>query len=97
MLLEKVALELKRLPTQQATVRFQFDGVDIIGRVGDSVAAALLASGSTVIGRHQVSGAHRGPYCLMGTCYECLVEIDQTTTQACQVQVVDGLKVKSLR
>lgn len=89
-------MELKRLRGQRATVRFHFDGVEIAGCEGDSLAAALLANGQTVLGRNLVSGSARGPYCLMGTCYECLVEIDQTTVQACQVQIVDGLEVKGL-
>jgi len=89
-------LKFKRLLSQRATVLFRFDGVELTGCEGDSLVAALLANGSAVLGKNLVSGAARGPYCLMGSCYECLVEIDQTTVQACQVQITDGLEVKSL-
>ncbi|MFL2542150.1 MAG: (2Fe-2S)-binding protein [Candidatus Latescibacterota bacterium] len=41
-----------------------------------------------------VSGAARAPYCLMGTCFECLMEIDGVENrQACMTIVVDGMTV----
>src|SRR5439155_4338821 len=39
---------------------------------GDTVAAALLASGRWTF-RRDYAGAARGPFCLMGVCQECLV------------------------
>ncbi len=41
---------------------------------GESLAAALLAAGFRAFGRRP-SGEARGPYCNMGVCHECWVEI----------------------
>ena len=61
----------------------------------DNVAAAMLSAGIVVARTTPVSGAHRGPYCMMGTCFECLVEIDGAPNQqACQTQVRDGMNIK---
>ena len=60
----------------------------------DNVAAAMLSAGIVVARTTAVSGAHRGPYCMMGTCFECLVEIDGVPNQqACQTQVRDGMNI----
>ena len=57
-------------------VTFTFDGVPITASVEDSVAAALLAAGIRSCRTTPLSGAARGPYCMMGVCFECLVRID---------------------
>ena len=60
----------------------------------DSVAAAMLVAGFATTRTTPVSGAHRGPYCMMGTCFECLVEIDGVSNQqACRTQVREGMRV----
>jgi predicted molibdopterin-dependent oxidoreductase YjgC len=60
----------------------------------DNVAAAMLCAGIVVARTTAVSGAHRGPYCMMGICFECLVEIDGVPNQqACQTQVRDGMNI----
>ena len=60
---------------------------------GDTVAAALLASGRWTFRRDQ-AGAPRGPFCLMGVCQECLVEIDGVPNRrACLLPVAHGMRV----
>lgn len=40
------------------------------------------------------SGATRAPYCLMGACFECLVEIDGVTSvRSCMVRARSGMVV----
>ena len=74
-----------------------FDGRTIEARSGDSVAAALIAAGVTVTRTTPVSGAARGPYCMMGVCFECLMEIDGVqNVQGCMVQVCEGMTVRSM-
>jgi predicted molibdopterin-dependent oxidoreductase YjgC len=42
-----------------------------------------------------VSGAPRAPYCLMGVCFECLVEVDGVRDrQACLTTIRDGMRVR---
>ena len=55
------------------------EGEEILAEQGDSVAAALLATGISVFRHTAVSGAARAPFCMIGNCFECLVEIDGET------------------
>ena len=61
----------------------------------DLVAAALLAAGISCFGRTPVSAAPRAPFCMIGNCFDCLVEIDgETNLQACLVTVHDGMRIR---
>lgn|SRR5690625_859171 len=75
-------------------VTFEFEGRPIQARSCDTVAAALLACGVTAFRTTAVSDAPRAPWCMMGICFECLVEIDgYPNCQACQVPVRSGMRV----
>ncbi len=64
---------------------------------GDSVAAALLAAGQLHFRSTAVSGACRGPFCMMGTCFECLLEIDgKANRQGCLAEVCEGMSVRRM-
>ncbi len=79
-------------------VTFTFDGTPVAAFAGDSVAAALLAAGIRICRTTPVSGAARGPYCMMGVCFECLVRIDDVgNRQGCLVPVRDGMRVETQR
>lgn len=74
----------------------KFDGRTLSVPEGVSLAAALLASGVSSTRTTPVSGQPRAPYCLMGVCFECLVEIDGVANcQACMVTVRAGMSVRS--
>jgi len=71
-----------------------FEGRTITAREGDSVAAALLANGIHVTRRTPVSGASRGPFCMMGACFECLAVVDgRGSVQTCMTAVREGMRV----
>ena len=85
----------RRLHEDGPRVRFTFEGDFVEAMEGETVAAALLAHGVISFRQTPVSGAARGPWCLIGDCFECLVEIDgRQNVQACQVQVTGGMKVR---
>jgi D-hydroxyproline dehydrogenase subunit gamma len=85
----------RRLEADADDVRLSFDGVVILARHGDSVAAALLAAGVGAFRATPVSGVPRAPYCMMGVCFDCLVEIDGVgNRQACLIPVRDGMVVR---
>jgi predicted molibdopterin-dependent oxidoreductase YjgC len=86
-----------RLPDDTAsTVTIFVDGTKVTARAGDSVAAALLAAGLRAFRSTAVSGAPRGPFCMMGACFDCMVTVDgQRNVQACLVRVADGMKVET--
>jgi predicted molibdopterin-dependent oxidoreductase YjgC len=72
-----------------------FDGQAIPARNGDSVAVALLAGGFTTTRTTPASGAPRGPYCMMGACFDCLAEVDgRANVQTCMTPVRDGVRVR---
>lgn len=77
---------------------FTFEGHAFSAVPGDSVAAALLATGVVDFRDTPVSGVARGPFCMMGACFDCLVEIDGVPNrQACMVAVTDGMVVRRMR
>ena len=70
------------------------DGIEVAARAGDTVAAAMLAAGWSCCRTTPVSGAPRGPFCMMGVCFECLVTIDgRASQQACLVIVASDMRV----
>lgn len=91
-------LAFKRLDDGMAgLVTLDFEGEAVTARPGDSVAAALLAAGHWVFRETQGSGAPRGPFCMMGACFECLLEIDgEPNRQACMTRAAEGMKVQRM-
>ncbi len=77
------------------TVTIIFEGQEKTVPAGISVAAAVLGHGHAgYTSRHEVDGSPRAPYCLMGVCFECLMEIDgKRDVQSCVVTVRDGMTV----
>lgn len=74
-------------------VAVSIDGAPLELPEGANLAAALLAAGVTVFRHTPVSGAPRGPFCMMGACFDCLVDIDGVTRQACMIEVSQGLRI----
>ncbi len=75
-------------------VRISFEEREVIAQSGDSVAAALLAAGITRFRSAPVSGEPRAPLCMIGNCFECLLEINgESNRQACRTQVEEGMQV----
>ncbi len=79
-------------------VEVVIDGEPFVARATDSVAVAVLASGRLACRTTAVSGALRGPYCLMGVCFDCLVTIDgRPNQQGCLVPVSPGMNIETQR
>lgn len=88
----------RRLPDAVAVVTIAVDGVSVSARAGDTVAAAVLATGVCAFRTSGVSGTARGPYCMMGVCFDCLVAIDGIgSRQACLVPVREGMRIETQR
>ena len=82
-------LELESAPCVDVT----WDGVPLSLPEGANLAAALLAAGVHVFRTTPVSGAPRAPFCMMGACFDCLIEIDGVTRQACMLEVTEGMVI----
>jgi D-hydroxyproline dehydrogenase subunit gamma len=86
----------KRLPdAADGSVEIVIEGKPMTVRQGDSVAAALLAAGLLACRTTVVSGVARGPYCMMGVCFDCLVTIDGAPNQqGCMIEARPGMRVE---
>jgi len=71
------------------------DGQPITARSGETIAACLLRAGAEYFRTTPISGSPRLPYCMIGNCFDCLVEIDGVgIQQACLTLVQDGMRVR---
>lgn len=78
-----------------AQVSIDLDGRALKVPQGLTVAAALILAGAEYFRESPVSNSKRAPYCMMGVCFECLVEIDgQPSLQSCLVEVRDGMRIR---
>ena len=85
---------LPDLVADREPVELRVDGSIVTARTGETVAAAMLAVGLTCCRTTPVTGVPRGPFCMMGVCFECLVTIDgHASQQACLVTVAPGMQV----
>lgn len=86
----------KRLPEVAAIpVTMSVNGTEVVCREGDSVASALFLAGFDACRETPVKGTARGPFCMMGVCFDCLTTIDGSPNQqACMVLVKPGMKVE---
>jgi predicted molibdopterin-dependent oxidoreductase YjgC len=79
---------------QRAVVDIFVENRRISAHEGEPLATALLNAGVVPFRRTPVSGQPRAPLCLMGVCFECLVEVDGVqNVQSCMVQVQAGMQV----
>jgi predicted molibdopterin-dependent oxidoreductase YjgC len=84
-------------PSGQAApaIEITVDGRRIAARAGDTLAVALLCAGVAPFRHTPVSGQPRSPMCLMGVCFDCLVEVDGVqNVQSCMVEVRAGMRIK---
>jgi predicted molibdopterin-dependent oxidoreductase YjgC len=81
--------------TDAGDLTLAFDGRPIQARAGDTVASALLAAGIRSTRSTPRTGAPRGPYCMMGACFECLAVVDGVpNVQTCLTPARDGMRIE---
>ena len=98
-------LRLSRDTHRGEQCHFLFEGTRVRAYRGETIAAALIAEGQRRFRADSLGGA-RGPYCNMGTCFECVVQIrvagglcgdgEWRLARACLTGVGDGLEVRSI-
>ncbi len=77
------------------TVTIFVEGNALVVPEGTSVAAAVLRYSIPYARTTAIRHEQRGPFCLMGVCYECLMEIDGVPNQrACLVPVKQDMRVR---
>ncbi|MEX3314275.1 (2Fe-2S)-binding protein [Sulfitobacter sp. PS-8MA] len=89
-----VASRFRTPPETGKRVAFTLDGAPASAPAGVTVAAALLAQGGDWT-RQTASGAPRAAFCMMGVCFDCLVEVDgRPNSQACMTLLREGMTVR---
>ena len=88
----------KRPDGAAAAVAVLVEGRTVRVPEGASAAAAFLVAGTDGIRETPMTGAARGPYCLMGVCFDCLAEIDGVPNrQSCMVTARPGMVIRRQR
>lgn len=77
-----------------AGLTITIDGKAVTAEAGESVAAVLLRQPKCWSRTTPVSQSPRAPYCMMGVCFECLIEIEGLgSVQGCLTPVEAGMVV----
>ena len=77
---------------------FWVNRAEVLAYEGESIAAALFASGRRFTRWTARTGEPRGYFCGMGVCQDCLVTVDGLpNVRACVTPVRDGMRVESQR
>lgn len=78
------------------TVEIVVDGAALAVPEAGTVASALLALGHDAFRTTPTRGVARGPFCMMGVCFDCLVTIDGVANrQGCLTPVRAGMRVET--
>jgi hypothetical protein len=81
-----------------AAVAVAVEGRTVRVPAGASAAAAMLAAGWRSFRETPIGGAARGPWCLIGVCFDCLAEIDGVPNrQSCLVRAQPGMQIRRQR
>ncbi len=76
-------------------VTLEVDAKPVVAYQGETIAAALLASGRRTF-RHTIArGEPRGLFCGIGVCFDCLVNVDGANVRACITSVRDGMVIST--
>jgi hypothetical protein len=76
---------------------FQVDGIAVAAFAGETVAAALMASGRRCL-RVTATGESRGYYCGMGVCWDCMMWLEDVgSVRTCQLAAAPGMQLRSMR
>lgn len=95
---QKVGSRLDGAVERGAAVQVIVDGEPVSAYEGETVAAALLASGRRALRTTTRTGEPRGVYCGMGSCFDCVMTIDgEPNVRTCQTVVRHGMRVESQR
>jgi glycine/D-amino acid oxidase-like deaminating enzyme len=79
-------------------VRFSFDGRTLAAPSGATVAGGLIWNGERAWRLSRSGGQRRGLFCGIGTCFDCLVDLDgEKAVRACLAPLREGAVVETSR
>lgn len=80
--------------TVPGLIEIELDGETVQVPAGISLAAAMFYLDALPGRLTRISASPRAPFCMMGICFECNVDIEGLGRQrACQLQVYPGMRV----
>lgn len=91
----------KRIPAgvdRGKQFEIEVDGRQVVAYEGETIAAALLASGIHTFRHTAKHEAPRGIFCGMGICFDCVMTVNGVpNVRTCVTQVEPGMKVETRR
>jgi len=87
---------MRRLPPETGPeLTIEYEGQPLSAREGEPAACALLAAGETVFSRSIKYHRPRGPFCMAGSCSNCLMRIDGVPNRfSCLTPVRQGMRIE---
>lgn len=80
----------------RAGVTIFYNGRPILAQEGDTIAAALLAAGISVLRYTKKRREPRGIFCAIGQCSDCIMTVNgEPNVRTCITPVENGMKVCS--
>ena len=77
-------------------VSFTFNGNDVKCEQGQSIAAAVINTGTLALRTTRFGEEPRSIFCGIGICFDCVVVIDGVANQrSCLITAKPGMKVES--
>ncbi len=77
-------------------ISFIFNGEEVEGYKGETIAAALHAAGVKVLGRSLFLHRPRGFYCAIGNCSSCLMTVNGVANvKTCVTDLEEGMVVET--
>ncbi|WP_326911518.1 (2Fe-2S)-binding protein [Sedimentibacter sp. MB31-C6] len=85
-------LEFKR----KKIIKFTFNGQEVEGYEGETIAAALHAAGVKVLGKSLFSNRPRGFFCAIGNCSSCFMVVNGVPNiKTCVTDLKEGMIVET--
>lgn len=93
-------MRLKQHPildiTEKKPIHFLFDGKDVLGYEGDTIASALHALGIKQLSESIVNKRARGFYCAIGNCGSCHMVVNHVpNVKTCITKLEEGMIVET--
>jgi len=76
-------------------VTVNIDGFEVNAPVGEILAVTLFVNRKLTLKYSSRKKDPRGFFCLMGSCQECLVQVNNKIVPSCQVFVEEGIIIKT--
>lgn len=81
---------------QREKIYFTFDGKEVYGYAGDTIASALDALGVKVVSRSPIHDRARGFYCAIGNCGSCHMVVNGVpNVKTCITRLEPGMNVNT--